>query len=112
MTEQEKEYRLMRLVNAVKEKNETTRGCLTTAQLGRTLGMTAPDVYRELCRLGVLYYANRKYLLTKEYDFRGLMMYRNFVYFSKEGERKLKLYPVWTKKGVVEMRDLITKDRR
>lgn len=111
MTEQEKEYRLMRLVNAVKEKNETTRGCLTTTELGRPLGMTASEVYKVLCRLGVLYYANRKYLLTNAYEFRGLMMYRNFVYFSKEGERKLKLYPVWTKKGVKTMRDLITKDR-
>ena len=111
MTEHEKEYRLMRLVNAVKEKNETTRGCLTTAELGRPLGMTASEVYKALCRLGVLYYANRKYLLTKESEFGGLMMYRNFVYFSKEGERKLKLYPVWTKKGVKTMRDLITKDR-
>ena len=111
MTEHEKEYRLMRLVNAVKEKNETTRGCLTTAELGRPLGMTASEVYKALCRRGVLYYANRKYLLTEEYDFKELMMYRNFVYFSKEGERKLKLYPVWTKKGVKTMRDLIAKDR-
>ena len=112
MTEEEKEYRLMCLVNAVKEKNETTRGCLTTAQLGRTLGMTAPEVYKELCRQGVLYYANRKYLLTSAYNFKGLMMYRNFVYFSKEGERKLKLYPVWTPKGVIAMRELIIKSRR
>lgn len=111
MTEQEKEYRIMRLVNAVKEKNETTRGCLTTTELGRPLGLTARGVYKELCRLGVLYYDQQKYVLTLEYQFRGLMQYRHFVYFSKEGERKQKLYPVWTPSGVELLRKMIALNR-
>lgn len=111
MTEQEKEYKVERLVNAMKERNEETRGCLTTSELGRPLGLTAQGVYRELCRLGVLYYSQRKYLLTLEYQFQGLMMYRHFVYFSKEGERKLKMYPVWTPSGVEKMRKMIELNR-
>jgi len=99
------------LLNAMKERNEETRSCLTTTELGRQLGMTAREVYRELCRLGILYYGQGKYLPTREYDFRGLMMYRFFIYFSKEGEQKLRMYPVWTTKGVKTMRELITKGR-
>ena len=41
MTEQEKEYRVMRLVNVAKDRNKETRGCLTTTELGRPLGLTA-----------------------------------------------------------------------
>ena len=112
MTEQEKEYKAERLINAMKERNEETRRCLTTTELGRPLGMTGSEMYKELCRLGVLYYVQGKYLLTKDYESSDLIMYRFFVYFSKEGKRKLRMYPVWTKKGVKTMRDLITKDRR
>jgi len=111
MTEQEKEYRLMRLVNAAKDRNKETHGCLTTTELGRPLGLSASGVYKELCRLGVLYYYKGKYLLTLEYDFQGLMMYRHFVYFSKDGERKQKMYPVWTPSGVEKMRKMIELNR-
>ena len=109
MTEKEKEYRTERLLSAMKERNEETRNCLTATELGRPLGMTASEVYKELCRLGILYYGLGKYLLTSEYDFKGLMMYRFFIYFSKEGERKLRMYPVWTQKGVKTVRELIIK---
>ena len=56
MTEKEKEYRTERLLSAMKERNAETRNCLTTTELGRPLGMTASEVYKELCRLGILYY--------------------------------------------------------
>ena len=111
MTEKEKEYRVMRLVNAVTKRNAETRSCLTTSELGRPLGLTARGVYKELCRLGVLYYGQRGYALTLEYQFQGLMEYRHFVYFSKEGERKQKMYPVWTPTGVEKMRRMIELNR-
>ena len=111
MTDKEKESRVMRLVNAAKERNEETAGCLTTTELGRPLGLTASGVYKELCRLGVLYYYRGKYLLTLEYDFQDLMKYRFFIYFSKNGERKHKMYPVWTPSGVEKMRKMIDLNR-
>ena len=52
----------------------------------------------------MLYYGQRSYALTLEYQFQGLMEYRHFVYFSKEGERKQKMYPVWTPGGVLRER--------
>ena len=55
MTEQEKEYRLMRLVNAAKDRKEET--------------------------------------------------------LSTKGERKHKMYPVWTPKGVEKMRKMIAANR-
>ncbi len=111
MTDKEKENRVMRLVNAAKDRNGETAGCLTTTELGRPLGLTASGVYKELCRLGVLYYYRGKYLLTLEYDYQNFMMYRFFIYFSKEGERKHKMYPVWTPKGVEKMRKMIAANR-
>ena len=111
MTEQEKEYRLMRLVNAAKDRNEETAGCLTTTELGRPLGLTASGVYKELCRLGVLYYYRNKYNLTLEYQFQDFMRYRHIIYFSKKGERKQKMYPVWTPSGVEKMRKMIDLNR-
>jgi len=113
MTEKDKEKgnRVMRLVNAVKERNEETSGCMTTTELGRPLGLTASGVCRELCRLGVMYYSQGRYMLTLEYDYQGLMMYRHFVYFSKDGERKQKMYPVWTPSGVEKMRRIMEANR-
>ena len=111
MTEQEKEYRIMRLVNAAKDRNDETAGCLTTTELGRPLGLTASGVYRELCRLGVLYYYRNKYILTLEYQLQDYMKYRHIVYFSKKGERKQKMYPVWTPSGVEKMRKMIDLNR-
>ena len=111
MTEQEKEYRLMRLVNAAKDRNDETAGCLTTTELGRPLGLTASGVYKELCRLGVLYYYRNKYNLTLEYQFQDFMRYRHIIYFSKKGERKQKMYPVWTPSGVEKMRKMIELNR-
>ena len=111
MTKKEKENRVLDLVNIVKEENEKNRDCLTTSQLGRPLGLTAREVYEELCRLGVLYYSRRRYRPTKAYRYRGLMMYRNFVYFSKDGERKLRRYPVWTPSGVEKMRRIMEANR-
>ena len=107
MTEKEKEYRTERLLNIMKECNEQTRDCVTTTQLGRQLGMSARELYKELCRQGIMYYAQRKYLLCTKYMFRGLMMYRFFIYYSKDGERKMRMYPVWTQKGVDMLKKLI-----
>ena len=111
MTGKEKEYNVMPLVNAVTERNNETRGCLTTTELGRPLGLTASGVYKELCRLGVLYYYRNKYCLTLEYQFQDYMKYRHIVYFSKKGERKQKMYPVWTPSGVEKMRKMIDLNR-
>lgn len=41
MTDKEKENKVMRLVNAAKERNKETSGCLTTTELGRPLGLMA-----------------------------------------------------------------------
>ena len=59
MTEQEKEYRVERLVNAMKERNEETRGCLTTSELGRPLGLTAQGVYRANGNIRCIRYGHR-----------------------------------------------------
>ena len=109
MTEKEKEYRTERLLKITAECNEMTSECLTTTELGRPLGMTAKEVYKTLCQMGVLFYENGCYMLDEEYEGRGLMLYRYFVYFSKDGERRVKQYPVWTHNGVTVMRKLIIK---
>ena len=112
MTEKEKKYRTERLLNIMKECNEMTTECLTTTELGRPLGMTAREVYKTLCQMGVLFFENGLYLLNKAYGGKGLMLYRFFVYFSKDGERRMRQYPVWSRNGVSVMRSLIVKGER
>ena len=90
-----------------KECNEMTGECMTTTELGRPLCMTAREVYKELCHRGVLSCENGTYILDEKYDGCGLMLYRYFVYFSKDGERKIRQYPVWTRNGVATMRKLL-----
>ena len=100
MTEKEKEYRRERMVRSLTKCNLLTMGCKTTGQVARQLRMTAKELYRELKERDILYKSDGIWMLTPAYAFRGLLRYRYTLYYTLLGEKKVRVYPVWTEKGV------------
>ena len=100
MTEKEKEYRRERMVRSLTKCNLLTMGCKTTGQVARQLRMTAKELYRELKERDILYKSDGIWMLTPAYAFRGLLRYRYTLYYTLLGEEKVRVYPVWTEKGL------------
>ena len=100
MTEKEKEYRRERMVRSLTKCNLLTMGCKTTGQVARQLRMTAKELYRELKERDILYKSDGIWMLTPAYAFHGLLRYRYTLYYTLLGEKKVRVYPVWTEKGL------------
>ena len=100
MTEKEKEYRRERMVRSLTKCNLLTMGCKTTGQVARQLRMTAKELYRELKERDILYKSDGIWMLTPAYAFQNLLRYRYTLYYTLPGEEKVRVYPVWTEKGL------------
>ena len=100
MTEKEKEYRRERMVRSLTKCNLLTMGCKTTGQVARQLRMTAKELYRELQERDILYKSDGIWMLTPAYAFQNLLRYRYTLYYTLLGEEKVRVYPVWTEKGL------------
>ena len=75
-------------------------GCKTTGQVARQLRMTAKELYRELKERDILYKSDGIWMLTPAYAFQNLLRYRYTLYYTLLGEEKVRVYPVWTEKGL------------
>ena len=100
MTEKEKEYRRERMVRSLTKCNLLTMGCKTTGQVARQLRMTAKELYRQLKERDILYKSDGIWMLTPAYAFQNLLRYRYTLYYTLLGEKKVRVYPVWTEKGL------------
>ena len=100
MTEKEKEYRRERMVRSLTKCNLLTTDCVTTATAAKRLGMTPKQLYGRLKERGVLYKSDGIWMLTPEYAFQNLLRYRYTLYYTLLGEEKVRVYPVWTEKGL------------
>ena len=100
MTKEEQMYREERQLKAIVRCNLMTTDCLTTATVAKRLGMTAKELYRELKERDILYKSDGIWMLTPAYAFRGLLRYRYTLYYTLLGEEKVRVYPVWTEKGL------------
>ena len=100
MTEKEKEYRRERMVRSLTKCNLLTMGCKTTGQVARQLRMTAKELYRELKERDILYKSDGIWMLISKYTGLGLLRYRYSLYYTLLGEKKVRVYPVWTEKGL------------
>ena len=100
MTEKEKEYRRERMVRSLTKCNLLTMGCKTTGQVARQLRMTAKELYRQLKERDILYKSDGIWMLTPAYAFQNLLRYRYTLYYTLLGEEKVRVYPVWTEKGL------------
>jgi phage antirepressor YoqD-like protein len=100
MTKDEQMYREERQLRAMVDCNLLTTDCLTTATVAKRLGMTPKQLYGRLKERGVLYKSDGIWMLTPAYAFRGLLRYRYTLYYTLLGEEKVRVYPVWTEKGL------------
>ena len=100
MTEKEKEYRRERMVRSLTKCNLLTMGCKTTGQVARQLRMTAKELYRQLKERDILYKSDGIWMLIPKYTGLGLLRYRYSLYYTLLGEKKVRVYPVWTEKGL------------
>ena len=100
MTEKEREYREERQLKAIVDCNTLTIGCVTTATVARRLGMTASALYRLLNERHILFKSDGMWMLMPKYTKLGLLRYRYIPYCTMFGEKKVRVYPVWTREGV------------
>ena len=100
MTKEEQMYREERQLRAMVDCNLLTTDCVTTATVAKRLGMSPKQLYGRLKERGALYKSDGIWMLTPAYAFRGLLRYRYTLYYTLLGEKKVRVYPVWTEKGL------------
>ena len=82
--------------------------CMTTTQVAKGLGMTAIELNRRLCSLGVQYCQSGQYLLYAGYARQGYAQNRTYMYRDAEGETHTRAYLVWTERGREFIHSLLT----
>ena len=100
MTKEEQMYREERQLKAIVKCNLMTTDCVTTGTVARRLQMTASTLYRLLKERKILFKSDGMWMLMPKYTGLGLLRYRYTLYYTLLGEKKLRVYPVWTKGGV------------
>ncbi len=85
-------------------KNEPTLDCLSATELVKTYNMDVTDFNAVLADLGIQRYRNGRWHLAPELEGRGLTDDRLYVYYSMRGDRRSKIYMVWTPAGVDYLR--------
>ena len=107
MTKEEQMYREERQLRAMVDCNLLTTDCdllttdcVTTATVAKRLGMTSKQLYGRLKERGVLYKSDGMWMLIPKYTGLGLLRYRYSLYYTLLGEKKVRVYPVWTEKGL------------
>ena len=100
MTKEEMMYREERQLRAIVDCNLLTTDCVTTGTVARRLKMKASELYRKLKERKILYHSDGMWMLMPEYTGLGLLRYRYTLYYTLLGEKKLRVYPVWTQGGV------------
>ena len=83
------------------KRNEGTEDCILSSELASEFGISAPDLHRYLIDIGFLYRERptRELKVSKKHDGRGFAKYRSHFEYTKTGELKEIVYPVWTQKG-------------
>ncbi len=87
--------------------NDVTEDCLTARDVAREIGIEVGDLNSFLEDMGVQVWKRGQYILTPNYEKRGLAKNRLFIYYSKDGKQKQRRYLVWTPKGVNFLKQLI-----
>ena len=86
--------------------------CLTTTQVAKELSMTAPELYRWLIALGVLYWQSGEYMLYADFARMSLSKTRTRSRRTRMGTWHTQRYIVWTEKGRKFLHDLMGSKNR
>ncbi len=73
--------------------------CLTTTQVAKGLEMTAIELNRRLCEMGIQFIQSGQYMLYEKYSRRGYAQNRTYSYYDNDGEMHTRSYLVWTERG-------------
>ena len=86
--------------------------CLTTTQVAKELSKTAPELYRWLIALGVLYWQSGEYMLYADFARMSLSKTRTRSRRNRMGTWHTQRYIVWTEKGRKFLHDLMGSKNR
>jgi len=90
----------------IEKDNAPSDGCFTTSEIAKQLGVAVKELNKMLVREGVLFRQGVRYELTQQFEGNGFCKDRSFHYFGLDGEKKERLYLVWTPEGVEYVKNL------
>ena len=90
----------------IEKENAHTDGCLTVSDVAVMLKTSVKDLNQFLVKQDIQFRKDGRYYLTPKYEGSGFAKERAFHYFSLEGEKKERIYLVWTPLGVEFIRQL------
>jgi phage regulator Rha-like protein len=90
----------------IEKENAPADGCLTISEIAELLKTSVKDLNQFLVKQDIQYRKDGRYYLTPQYEGSGFAKERSFHYFSLEGEKKERLYLVWTPEGMEFIRHL------
>ena len=88
------------------KENAPADGCLTISEIAEMLNTSVKNLNQFLVNQDIQFRRDGRYYLTPKYDGSGFAQERAFHYFSLDGEKKERLYLVWTLLGVEFIRQL------
>ena len=84
----------------IEKENAPSDGCFTTSEIAKELGVSVRELNQMLVKEGVIYRRGGRYELTEPLEGKAYCKERSFHYFGLDGEKKERLYLVWTPEGV------------
>lgn len=90
----------------IEKENAPADGCLTISEIAEMLNTSVKNLNQFLVNQDIQFRRDGRYYLTPKYDGSGFAQERAFHYFSLDGEKKERLYLVWTPLGVEFIRQL------
>ena len=90
----------------IEMKNAPADGCFTVKEVAEMLKTSVKDLNQFLVKQDLQFRRDGRYFLTPKYEGSGFAKERAFHYFSLDGEKKERLYLVWTPEGMEFIRHL------
>ena len=90
----------------IEKENAPADGCLTVSEVAELLKTSVKDLNHFLVKQDIQFRRDGRYYLTPKYEGSGFAKERAFHYFSLDGEKKERLYLVWTPEGMEFIRHL------
>ena len=90
----------------IEKENAPADGCLTISEIAEMPNTSVKNLNQFLVNQDIQFRRDGRYYLTPKYDGSGFAQERAFHYFSLDGEKKERLYLVWTPLGVEFIRQL------
>ncbi|OMF38816.1 hypothetical protein BK133_01020 [Paenibacillus sp. FSL H8-0548] len=86
-----------------------SKGLVTTTQIGKDYGLTAPELNKILHDVGIQYKVNDQWVLYKKYADKGYTQSYSFPFKHKDGTPDVKMNTQWTQRGRIFIHEQLTK---